>query len=263
MRKGGVRVKVVILAGGYGTRIGEETHLRPKPLIEIGERPIISHIMSIYSHYGYNDFIICLGYKGYMIKDYFAHYFLHQSDVTFDFRNDNEMILHNRRTEPWRVTLVDTGKDTGTGGRVKRIQPYVGQETFMLTYGDGVADIDIRALVAYHQVHGKLTTITATQPPGRFGSLDLSSGHEVRGFQEKPKGDGGWINAGFFVMEPGVFDYIGDDTSILEKEPLESLARAGELVAYPLAGFWQPMDTLRDKNYLESLWKKGEAPWRR
>jgi len=254
-------VKVVILAGGYGTRIGEETHLKPKPLIEIGDRPIICHIMSIYSRYGYNDFIICLGYKGYMIKEYFSNYFLHQSDVTFDFRRDNEMILHNRRTEPWRVTLVDTGKDTGTGGRVKRIQPYVGDEPFMLTYGDGVANLDISALVSFHREHGKLATITATQPPGRFGALDVTTENVVRGFQEKPKGDRGWINAGFFVMEPEVFDYLEGDETVLEKEPLEVLARSQELVAFPFTGFWHPMDTLRDKNYLESLWRAGTPPW--
>lgn len=256
-------MKVVILAGGYGTRIGEETHLRPKPLIEIGEKPIICHIMSIYSHYGYNDFIICLGYKGYMIKEYFAHYFLHQSDVTFDFRSGNQMVLHNRRTEPWKVTLVDTGRDTGTGGRVKRIQPYVGKETFMLTYGDGVADIEIPTLVRYHRAHGKLATMTAAQPPGRFGALELTEGNVVAGFQEKPKGDGGWINAGFFVMEPGVFDYIAGDETVLEKEPLETLALEKELVAYKFSGFWHPMDTLRDKQYLEALWRSGDAKWRK
>ncbi|MFG0212408.1 glucose-1-phosphate cytidylyltransferase [Brevibacillus porteri] len=254
-------MKVVILAGGYGTRIGEETHLRPKPLIEIGDWPIICHIMSIYSKYGFHDFIICLGYKGYMIKEYFAHYFLHHSDVTFDFRNDNQVTFHNHNAAPWRVTLIDTGKDTGTGGRVKRIQKYVGKETFMLTYGDGLSDIDIEQLVKFHRTHKKLATITTTQPPGRFGALDIANESTVRGFQEKPKGDGGWINAGFFVMEPGVFDYIAGDETVLEKEPLESLAKANQLMAFKHTGFWHPMDTLRDKNYLEELWKSGKAAW--
>lgn len=255
-------MKVVILAGGYGTRIGEESQLRPKPLIEIGEKPIICHIMSIYSKYGYNDFIICLGYKGYMIKEYFAHYFLHQSDVTFDFRRGNEMILHNRCQDPWKVTLIDTGKDTMTGGRIKRIQPFVGEEPFMLTYGDGVGNIDIAALVAFHQSHGKLATITAVQPPGRFGALDLEADGQVKGFQEKPSGDGGWINAGFFVLHPEVFSYLGDDATVFEQAPLERLAQSGKLAAYRHSGFWQPMDTMRDKNYLESLWKSGKAEWR-
>ncbi|MGG4445668.1 glucose-1-phosphate cytidylyltransferase [Brevibacillus porteri] len=254
-------MKVVILAGGYGTRIGEETHLRPKPLIEIGDWPIICHIMSIYSKYGFHDFIICLGYKGYMIKEYFAHYFLHHSDVTFDFRNDNQVTFHNHNAAPWRVTLIDTGKDTGTGGRVKRIQKYVGEETFMLTYGDGLSDIDIEQLVKFHRTHKKFATITTTQPPGRFGALDIVNGNTVRGFQEKPKGDGGWINAGFFVMEPGVLDYIAGDETVLEKEPLESLAKANQLMAFKHTGFWHPMDTLRDKNYLEELWKSGKAAW--
>ncbi|TKI56518.1 glucose-1-phosphate cytidylyltransferase [Brevibacillus antibioticus] len=254
-------MKVVILAGGYGTRIGEETHLRPKPLIEIGDWPIICHIMSIYSKYGFHDFIICLGYKGYMIKEYFAHYFLHHSDVTFDFRKDNQVTFHNHNTAPWRVTLIDTGKDTGTGGRVKRIKKYVGEDTFMLTYGDGLSDINIEQLVKFHRTHKKLATITTTQPPGRFGALDIANGNTVTGFQEKPKGDGGWINAGFFVMEPGVFDYIAGDETVLEKEPLESLAKANQLMAFKHTGFWQPMDTLRDKNYLEELWKSGKAAW--
>ncbi|OUQ86823.1 glucose-1-phosphate cytidylyltransferase [Brevibacillus brevis] len=254
-------MKVVILAGGYGTRIGEETHLRPKPLIEIGDWPIICHIMSIYSKYGFHDFIICLGYKGYMIKEYFAHYFLHHSDVTFDFRNDNQVTFHNHNAAPWRVTLIDTGKDTGTGGRVKRIQKYVGEDTFMLTYGDGLSDINIEQLVKFHRTHKKLATITTTQPPGRFGALDIANGNTVTGFQEKPKGDGGWINAGFFVMEPGVFDYMTGDETVLEKEPLEDLAKANQLMAFKHTGFWQPMDTLRDKNYLEELWKSGKAAW--
>lgn len=255
-------VKIVILAGGLGTRISEESHLKPKPMIEIGERPILWHIMKSYSYYGFNDFIICLGYKGYSIKEYFAHYFIHESDITFDFRNENERIIHQHSAEPWKVTLVNTGIDTMTGGRVKRIQPYVGNETFMLTYGDGVADVNIKELVAYHKTHGKLATVTSTQPSGRFGALNLSENNLVHGFQEKPKGDGAWINAGFFVMEPKVFDYIADDRTILEKEPLENLASNEELIAYKHNGFWQPMDTLRDKNHLEELWKSGNAPWK-
>ena len=255
-------MKVVILAGGYGTRIGEESQLKPKPLIAIGDKPIICHIMSTYSRYGYNDFIICLGYKGYMIKEYFAHYFLHQSDVTFDFSKGNEMTLHNPCQDPWKVTLIDTGKDTMTGGRIKRIQSYVGNAPFMLTYGDGVSSIDIEKLVSYHRAHGKLATITATQPPGRFGALDLGSDDQVRGFQEKPNGDGGWINAGFFVLEPDVFSYLAGDETVFEREPLEQLAQNGQLAAYKHTGFWHPMDTMRDKNYLESLWKSGKAEWK-
>ncbi|WP_103108195.1 glucose-1-phosphate cytidylyltransferase [Brevibacillus reuszeri] len=255
-------MKVVILAGGYGTRIGEESQLKPKPLIAIGDKPIICHIMSTYSRYGYNDFIICLGYKGYMIKEYFAHYFLHQSDVTFDFSKGNEMTLHNPCQDPWKVTLIDTGKDTMTGGRIKRIQSYVGDAPFMLTYGDGVSSINIEKLVSYHRGHGKLATITATQPPGRFGALDLGSDNQVRGFQEKPNGDGGWINAGFFVLEPDVFSYLDGDETVFEREPLEQLAQNGQLAAYKHTGFWHPMDTMRDKNYLESLWKSGKAEWK-
>lgn len=254
-------MKVVILAGGFGTRISEESHLKPKPMIEIGERPILWHIMKIYSSYGFNDFIICLGYKGYCIKEYFAHYFLHEADVTFDFKNPNERMVHHHSAEPWTVTLVNTGLETMTGGRVKRIRPYVGREPFMLTYGDGVSDINIRALVDFHRAHGKLATITSIQPGGRFGALELGDESTVRGFQEKPQGDGGWINAGFMVMEPQVFDYIEDDSTTLEKEPLVNLAKEGELIAYKHRGFWQPMDSLRDKTQLEQLWKSGSAPW--
>jgi len=257
----GVKMKVVILAGGFGTRISEESHLKPKPMIEIGERPILWHIMKIYSHYGFNDFIVCLGYKGYCIKEYFAHYFLHESNVTFDFRNENERIIHNHSAEPWRVTLVNTGLETMTGGRVKRIKQYIGNEPFMLTYGDGVSDVNIKDLVDFHKAHGKIATVTAIQPTGRFGALDLSEDNRVLGFQEKPKGDGNWINAGFFVLEPEVFSYLKDDSTILEREPLENLARDAELAAYKHHGFWQPMDTLRDKNYLEDLIKSGQAPW--
>ncbi|WP_019635700.1 glucose-1-phosphate cytidylyltransferase [Paenibacillus fonticola] len=255
-------MKVVILAGGYGTRISEESHLRPKPMIEIGQKPILWHIMKQYSQQGFNDFIICLGYKGFFIKEYFAHYFLHESDVTFDFRSDNQLITHQHTAEPWKVTLVNTGIDTMTGGRVKRVQDYIGNETFMLTYGDGVSDVNINELLNFHKLHGRLATVTTVQPSGRFGALDLTPTDEVRGFQEKPKGDGSWINAGFFVMEPEVLNYISSDATILEKEPLEKLARDGELMGYKHEGFWQPMDTLRDKNYLEELWKSGRAPWK-
>ena len=255
-------MKAVILAGGFGTRISEESHLKPKPMIEIGGRPILWHIMKVYSHYGINDFVICLGYKGYYIKEYFAHYFLHESDVTFDFRNENSQITHHHSAEPWRVTLVNTGLETMTGGRVKRIQPYVGDETFLLTYGDGVSDVNISELIAYHKQHKGIATVTSVQPVGRFGALDISNNGRVRGFHEKPKGDGAWINAGFFVMEPKVFDYIESDETVLEAGPLESLAIERELFAFQHHGFWQPMDTMRDKAFLEDLWKNGKAPWR-
>jgi len=255
-------MKVVILAGGFGTRISEESHLKPKPMIEIGERPILWHIMKIYYRYGFNDFIICLGYKGYCIKEYFAHYFLHESDVTFDFRNKSERLIHHHSAEPWTVTLVNTGIDTMTGGRVKRVKEYIGNEPFMLTYGDGVADVNISELVTYHKAHGKLATVTSIQPAGLFGALDLGSNNLVHGFKEKPKGDGAWINGGFFVMQPEVLEYIDGDASIFEKGPLEGLARDSELVSYKHSGFWQPMDTMRDKAYLEELWKSGSAPWK-
>lgn len=255
-------MKVVILAGGFGTRISEESHLKPKPMVEIGERPILWHIMKTYSSYGFNDFIICLGYKGYCIKEYFTHYFLHESDITFDFRNHNERIIHTHSAEPWKVTLVNTGVDTMTGGRVKRIQDYVGSSPFLLTYGDGVADVNINHLVEYHKKHGKLATVTSIQPVGRFGALALDSENLVHGFKEKPKGDGSWINGGFFVMQPEVLKYISGDTTVLEQEPLEGLARDNQLVAYKHTGFWQPMDTLRDKNYLDELWRSGNAPWK-
>lgn len=255
-------MKVVILAGGYGTRISEESHMKPKPMIEIGEKPILWHIMKIYTHFGFNEFIICLGYKGYSIKEYFANYFLHESDVTFDFRSENKSVIHSNTAEPWEVTLVNTGLDTMTGGRVKRIQPYVGNEPFMLTYGDGVSDVNITDLVDYHKKNGKLATVTATQPKGRFGSLNLSYSNQVEEFHEKPQGDGSWINAGFFVMQPEVFDYIQDDNTILEVDPLENLARDKQIMAYKHTGFWQPMDTLRDKVLLEELWTTGKAPWK-
>ncbi|WP_417897207.1 glucose-1-phosphate cytidylyltransferase [Bacillus haimaensis] len=256
-------MKVVILAGGFGTRISEETHLKPKPLVSIGDQPIIWHIMKIYSNYGYNDFIICLGYKGHIIKEYFSNYYLSQSDVTYDFKNSNQEIIHQHRAEPWKVTLVDTGLDTQTGGRIKRIQKYVGNESFMLTYGDGVSDINIQKAVEFHQSHGKIATVMATQPDGRFGSLEMGENNCITGFQEKPLGDGGWINAGFFIMNPGVFNYIDGDETVLEKSPLEKLAKDGQLMAFKHSGFWYPMDTLKDKNYLESLWKTGSAPWKK
>ncbi len=254
-------MKVVILAGGFGTRLSEETHLKPKPMVEIGGKPILWHIMKIYSAYGFNDFIICLGYKGYVIKEYFANYFLHMADVTIDLSN-NEIEVHNAKAEPWKVTLVDTGLNTMTGGRIKRIQEFVSNETFMLTYGDGVGNIDIRALVEFHKKHGKYATVTAVQPSGRFGALDLKEGGMVLSFREKPKGDGAWINGGFFVLEPQIFDYIKGDDTIWEREPLENLAKDGQLVAYKHKGFWKCMDTLRDKNELESLWQSGNPPWK-
>jgi glucose-1-phosphate cytidylyltransferase len=254
-------MKVVILAGGLGTRISEETSTRPKPMVEIGGKPILWHIMKIYSHYGYNEFIICLGFKGYIIKEYFSNYFLHMSDVTFDMKN-NSMEVHQRHAEPWQVTLVDTGIDTMTGGRVKRVAPFIGKETFMMTYGDGVSDVNIPELLQHHKRNGKIATVTATQPTGRFGSLELVSGDRVNAFQEKPAGDGLWINGGFFVLEPQIMDRIAGDATFFEKEPLEGLAKDGQLVAYKHHGFWQPMDTLRDKNHLEDLWSKGNAPWK-
>jgi glucose-1-phosphate cytidylyltransferase len=255
-------MKVVVLAGGYGTRISEESHLKPKPMIEIGEKPIIWHIMKIYSQHGFNDFIICLGYKGYVIKEYFSNYFLHESDVTFDFTNYNNVIIHDHSAEPWKVTLMDTGKETMTGGRIKRIRNYVGNQPFMLTYGDGVSDLNIRELVNYHQTHGRLATVTTTQPAARFGALSIGDDNQVLKFQEKPNGEGGWINAGFFVLQPEVFDYIEGDHTHFEREPLENIAKDGHLMAYKHPGFWQAMDTLRDKNYLEELWKSGQPPWK-
>lgn len=255
-------MKVVILAGGFGTRISEESHLKPKPMIEIGEMPILWHIMKSYSHYGYYDFIICCGYKGYVIKEYFADYYLHNSDVTFDFSRNNEMKIHNNVAEPWRVTLVDTGLNTMTGGRVKRIQKYIGEEPFMLTYGDGVCDIDIRELEKFHHAHGKTATITAVQPGGRFGALDIESTGLIQSFTEKKKEDGGWINGGYMVFNPEIFDRLAGDSTVLERGPLEGLAEAGQLMAYQYDGFWQCMDTLRDKLYLEELLTQKKAPWK-
>lgn len=254
-------MKAVILAGGLGTRLSEETDLKPKPMVEIGGKPILWHIMKLYSHYGFNEFVVCLGYKGYVIKEYFANYFLHQSNVTIDLKG-NKMEVHDCNAEPWRITLIDTGLNTMTGGRIKRIQEYIGNETFMLTYGDGVGNVNISELFTFHKQHGKYATITSVQPSGRFGALVLDDNNNVLFFQEKPKGDGAWINGGFFVMDPKVFGYIKDDSTILEKEPLESFAHDKQLVAYKHSGFWQPMDTLRDKHYLEELWKSGNAPWK-
>ena len=254
-------MKAVILAGGLGTRISEETHLKPKPMVEIGGRPILWHVMKIYSHYGINDFIICCGYKGYVIKEYFANYFLHMSDVTFDMVQ-NRMEVHQQYAEPWKVTLVDTGDETMTGGRLKRVASYIkGEKAFCFTYGDGVSDIDISALIAFHEAQNLKATITATIPPGRFGALEFD-GNRVASFQEKPRGDGAMINGGFFVLSPKVLELIGDDSTIWEKEPLESLAKDGELAAFHHYGFWQPMDTLRDKTHLEELWASGNAPWK-
>jgi glucose-1-phosphate cytidylyltransferase len=255
-------VKVAILAGGLGTRLSEETQVKPKPMAEIGEHPILWHIMKVYGEQGFTEFVICLGYKGYVIKEYFANYFLHNADVTFDLRG-REMVVHENAAEPWRVTLVDTGAETQTGGRLKRVADHLGGERFMLTYGDGVADIDLSALVAAHESHGRLATVTAVQPPGRFGALQFGGdGTTVRRFVEKPTGDGGWMNGGFFVLEPAVLDYIAGDETLWEKEPLEQLAGEGQLAAYRHRGFWQPMDTLRDKRILEQLWESGSAPWK-
>ena len=254
-------MKAVILAGGVGTRLSEETHLKPKPMIEIGGKPILWHIMKIYSVNNVTEFIICCGYKGYIIKEYFANYFLHMSDVTFDMTN-NRMEVHCRNVEPWRVTLVDTGDATMTGGRLKRVAPYLKDESaFCFTYGDGVSDVDISASLAFHSIHRKLATVTAVQPPGRYGALDIRDG-SVHHFMEKPGGDGGLINGGFFVLSPKAIDYIDDDSTPWESEPLSRLAAAGELMAFEHYGFWQPMDTLRDKNLLENLWASGKAPWK-
>jgi glucose-1-phosphate cytidylyltransferase len=253
-------MKAVILAGGWGTRISEETVLRPKPMVEIGGKPILWHILKIYAAGGINDFIICLGYKGYIIKEYFANYFLHTADVTFDITK-NKMEIHQNYAEPWRITLVDTGEKTMTGGRLKRVAPYLENEDFCLTYGDGIADIDIQALIAYHKKQKTLATLTAVQPPGRFGALQIED-KRVIGFREKPQGDGGWINGGFFVLSPQVIEYIDKDDTVWEKEPLEYLAQKNQLAAFFHQGFWYAMDTLRDKNYLEELWVSGKAPWK-
>lgn len=258
-------MKAVILAGGFGTRISEESGVKPKPMVEVGGMPILWHIMKIYSNYGINDFVICCGYKGYIIKEWFANYILRMADVTFDMAS-NKMQLHQLKSEPWKVTLVETGENSMTGGRLKRVKDYVGNETFCLTYGDGVSNINISDTIRFHKQHGKLATLTAVQPPGRFGLINLAENETiVQNFREKPKGDSdgkAWVNGGFFVLEPGVFDYIDGDLTIWERDPMERLSQKGELVAYRHTGFWQPMDTLRDKNVLEDLWKSGNAPWK-
>ena len=254
-------MKAVILAGGLGTRLSEETALRPKPMVEIGGMPILWHILKIYSHYGINEFIICCGYKGYIIKEYFANYFLHQSDITFDMAN-NEMHVHQKRAEPWKITLIDTGEHSMTGGRLRRVFPYIAdEEAFCFTYGDGVADIDIAKLVAFHKAHDKEATLTAVYPPGRFGALDIVN-NQIMKFQEKPKGDGALVNGGFFVLSPKVIERIKGDSTIWEQEPLKGLATDGQLMCYKHEGFWQPMDTLRDKTLLEELWQNNKAPWK-
>lgn len=253
-------MKAVILAGGLGTRLTEETSLKPKPIVEIGGKPILWHILKIYSAHGINDFIICLGYKGYLIKEYFSNYFLHTSDVTFDMKT-GKMIVHQNQSEPWKVTLVDTGVDTMTGGRLKRVQPYLDQEDFCFTYGDGVGDVDITALVKLHQNEKRLATVTAVQPPGRFGAIECD-GNRVLQFMEKPQGDGAWINGGFFVLSPKVIDYIKNNRTVWERQPMENLAKDKEMSVYFHRGYWQPMDTLREKNLLEELWQSGKAPWK-
>ena len=255
-------MKVLLLAGGFGTRLSEETDIKPKPMLDIGGKPILWHIMKTYSHYGFNDFVILLGYKGYYIKEYFANYFLHQSDVTIDM-SDGSMEIHNNSSEPWKVTLLDTGLDSMTGGRIKRAQDFIGDKPFMLTYGDGVSDINIKELVRFHKAHGKAMTMTSAQPDGRFGALNIDDNNKVKEFKEKPKGDGSWINAGYFICEPKVFDYIVDgDSSVFEQESLMNLAKDGEVHTYKHHDFWMPMDTLRDKHKLNELWNSDKAPWR-
>lgn len=255
-------MKVVILAGGLGTRLSEETVIKPKPMVEVGGMPVLWHIMKIYSSYGYNDFVVCLGYKGYVVKEYFANYFLHKSDVTIDLKN-NSIEVHESVAEPWKITLVDTGDDSMTGGRIKRIEKYVNGETFMLTYGDGVGNINIKELVEYHIAHGKLCTVTSVQPSGRFGALDLSSDNQVNSFLEKPKGDGSWINGGYMVCEAGVFDFIKEgDSTVWEQAPMQNIALEGEMNAFKHHGFWRPMDTLKDKHDLNDMWDSGQSPWK-
>jgi glucose-1-phosphate cytidylyltransferase len=254
-------MKTVILAGGLGTRLSEETVLKPKPMVEIGGMPILWHIMKIYSAYGYNDFIVCLGYKGYVIKEYFTNYFLHQSDVTIDLKN-NTTTVHNNHAEPWTISLVDTGIDTMTGGRIKRIQSYIGNEPFMLTYGDGVSNVDINKLVEFHIINNKYCTVTAVQPSGRFGALNFEDNGLISSFEEKPRGDGAWINGGFFVCEPQVFDYVDGDSTIWERKPMESLTKDRQMTAFKHTGFWRPMDTLRDKIELEEAWVQNKAKWK-
>ncbi len=253
-------MKVVILAGGLGSRLSEETTVRPKPMVELGGKPILWHIMKIYSHYGLHDFVICLGYRGYVIKEYFANYFLHMSDITFDLRT-NQVTVHHNTSEPWTVTLVDTGAETATGGRLRRVRRFLDEETFCFTYGDGVSSVDVSALLQFHREQQTLATLTAVQPPGRFGVIDFAE-DKISGFQEKPPGDGSWINGGFFVLEPAALDYVTDDDTVWERQPLEKLAAEGQLSAFKHPGFWQPMDTLRDKALLEQLWSSGNAPWK-
>ena len=253
-------MKAVILAGGLGTRIAEESTVRPKPMVEIGGKPVLWHIMKLYSHHGIDEFVICLGYKGYLIKEYFANYCLHNSDVTFDMTT-NRMQVHQRKAEAWKVTLVDTGEKTQTAGRLKRVVPYLDGDTFCFTYGDGLADVDLHSLIGFHREQGRKATVTAVQPPGRFGAIDIEGQHITR-FHEKPLGDGTWVNGGFFVLNRSVLEYIDDDDTVWEQAPLEQLAREGELSAYKHRGFWQPMDTLRDRNRLEELWQAGDPPWR-
>jgi glucose-1-phosphate cytidylyltransferase len=255
-------VKAVILAGGLGTRLAEETSVRPKPMVEIGGKPILWHIMKLYSAHGVNDFVVCLGYKGYLIKEFFANYFLHTCDVTFDIAKGS-MEVHHSTAEPWRVTLVDTGETTMTGGRIKRVLPYVGDEPFCMTYGDGLADIDIRKLIEFHHQHGLRATVTGVQPPGRFGALEVADGDRVKGFMEKPRGDGAWINGGFFVLNPEIGGYIAGDDTVWEQEPMRGLAQDGQLATYRHTGFWLGMDTLRDRGVMEDLWQSGRAPWRK
>jgi glucose-1-phosphate cytidylyltransferase len=254
-------MKVVLLAGGLGTRLSEETSIRPKPMVEIGGMPILWHIMKIYSSHGFNDFVVCLGYKGYIIKEYFANYFLHKSDVTIDLKN-NSLKVHDTQAEPWTITLVDTGNDTMTGGRIKRIRQHVGDETFMLTYGDGVGNIDIESLLEFHKKGKKYCTVTSVQPSGRFGVLNITEGNQVHSFYEKPKGDGAWINGGYFVCEPQIFNYLKDDSTIWEKEPMEMIASEGQMQAYKHEGFWRPMDTLKDKHDLNDVWDNGVPLWK-
>jgi glucose-1-phosphate cytidylyltransferase len=253
-------MKVLLLAGGFGTRLSEETNIVPKPMVEVGGKPILWHIMKIYSHYGFNEFVVLLGYKGYFIKEYFANYFLHQCDVTIDMAK-NETTIHSNKAEPWKVTLLDTGLHSMTGGRIKRAKEFIGDQPFMLTYGDGVADIDIKALVDFHKSHGKLATMTSIQPDGRFGALQIEADQQVSRFLEKPRGDGNWINGGYFVCQPEVLDYIGGDDTVFEKEPLENLCKEGEVYTYQHHGFWKCMDTLRDKQQLNEIWEAGKAPW--
>ncbi len=255
-------MKVIILAGGLGTRLSEETDIKPKPMVEIGGMPILWHIMKTYSSYGFYDFIVCLGYKGYIIKEYFANYFLHQSDITISLKN-NSVEVHNTQAEPWNITLVETGKDSMTGGRIRRIKPYLSNETFMLTYGDGVSTVNVKELVAFHKAGNRLCTVTSVQPSGRFGLLNIAENNEVRSFYEKPKGDGAWINGGYFVCEPGIFDYLENDQTVWEKEPMEKLASAGQMQAYMHDGFWRPMDTLKDKIDLNEMWDQNKAPWKK